>query len=73
MDQSTAQTHLDNWIAADIATAGGKSYTIGNRQFTRNDAEEIRNQITYWQRIVKTAQASLAGKTSPGVRIATWN
>ncbi len=52
MDQATAQSHLDRWIAADTATAAGKAYTIGNRQLTRNNAQEIRNQITYWQRIV---------------------
>ncbi len=52
MNLTTATAHLNNWLAADEATAVGKSYTIGNRQLTRNNAQEIRDQITYWQRVV---------------------
>ena len=73
MDLATAQTHLDAWLAADTAISTGKSYTIGNRALTRADALEVRNQITYWQRIVKTYTAYNAGKSNPGVAVASWS
>ena len=43
-----AQTHLDEWMAADIAVAKGQSYTIGGRSLTRANAAEIRANIDYW-------------------------
>ena len=72
MDQATAQSHLDAWEAADLATAGGKQYSIGNRALTRADAEEIRNQITYWNRKVKEYAGRAAGLKNPGMMTATW-
>ena len=72
MDLATAQTNLDNWLAADAALSAGQSYTIGNRQLSRSDAGQVRNQITYWQRIVKTFTASNAGSQNPGVVVAAW-
>lgn len=48
-----AQAHLDVWLAADLAVAGGQSYSIrsgdSERQMTRADAVEIRTNINYWQ------------------------
>lgn len=73
MDQSTAQTHLDAWEAADLAIATGKSYTIGNRQLSRADAEEVRAQITYWQRIVTQYESNANGVKNPGIRVARWS
>jgi len=73
MDQATAQAHLDAWEAADLAIASGKEYSIGNRSLTRVDAEEVRNQLTYWRREVKTAAASAAGQKNPGIVVASWN
>ena len=73
MDQATAQTHLDAWLAADLAITSGKEYSIGNRSLTRADAEEIRTQITYWNRAVKTAAAYSAGQKNPGIAVAAWN
>jgi hypothetical protein len=72
MDQTTAQTHLEAWEAADLAISIGKSYTIGNRQLSRADAEEVRNQRTYWTRQVKYYAAIAAGLKNPGVLISTW-
>lgn len=72
MDQSTAQTHLDAWEAADLAIATGKSYTIGNRQLSRADAEEVRAQITYWSRVVNQFASNAYGVKNPGVRVARW-
>jgi hypothetical protein len=73
MDKDTAQDHLDAWEAADLATAGGKQYSIGNRALTRADAEEIRNQITYWNGKVKFHAAREAGMRNPGVAVAVWS
>jgi len=73
MTRTEAQTHLDAWLAADTATAGGKSYTIGNRALTRADAEEISRQITYWRRVWLTMDANDKGNKNPGVRVAAWN
>lgn len=44
-----AQAHLDEWLAADLAVAGGQAYTIGSRSFTRANAAEIRKNIDYWE------------------------
>ena len=73
MDQTTAQTHLDAWEAADLAIAVGKSYTIGNRQLTRADTQEVRNQITYWTRVVNQFASKAKGVKQPGVSVARWN
>lgn len=67
MTKATAQTHLDAWEAADLAIATAGSYTINGRQLTRTNAQEVRNMITYWQRVVKRFTADTAGNTSPGV------
>lgn len=73
MDQATAQAHLDAWNAADLAIANGKSYTIGNRQLTRADAQEVRDQRTYWQREVKAAAARASGIRGANHQVASWN
>lgn len=73
MDQATAQTHLDAWEAASLAIATGKQYTIGNRQLTRSDAEEVRSMITYWARVVSTFQSNANGVKNPGIRVAKWS
>lgn len=69
----TAQTHLDAWLAADLAVAKGKSYSIQGRSLTRVDAETIKSQIAYWQSIVNSLNAEAAGAVSPGIRIAKWS
>lgn len=53
--QAMAQVHLDAWLAADLAVAGGQSYTIGTRTLTRAQAVEIRGNIKYWQQQVVAA------------------
>ena len=78
MDLSTAQAHLDAWLAASLAVAKGQSYSIGERSLTRVDAETIQKQIDYWQRKVNalTAQGSAESGTfaanNPGVALAKW-
>ncbi len=48
-----AQTQLDNFLEASTKVANGQAYSIGGRSYTRADAEEIRNSITYWDDRVK--------------------
>ncbi len=55
--QAQAQTQLDNWLAASTAVANGQSYSIAGRSLTRADAKEIRENITYWNGIVKELDA----------------
>ena len=57
LDLATAQAHLDQWIAADLAVAGGQAYTIGGRSLTRANAAEIRKNIDYWNRWVQRLSA----------------
>ena len=69
---SEAAAQLAAWEAASLATAGGKSYTIGDRQLTRNNAEEIIKMIGHWQGVVNTLTAEAAGSRKPA-SLACWN
>ena len=48
-----AEQHLSEWILADSAVATGQSYTIGGKTLTRANAREIRENITYWDQMVR--------------------
>lgn len=63
MTSATAQTHLDAWLAADLAVSTGQAYSIGGRSLTRANAAEIREQLTYWQSILNRLEAVAAGNT----------
>jgi len=54
-----AQLQLDTWLAASLAVAQGRSYTIGDVSLTRENSAEIRKNIDYWQG--KVNQISGAG------------
>lgn len=56
-----AQTHLDSWLAADVAVSSNQAYTNGSRTLTRADAAEIRTNIDYWQAKVNELTASSSG------------
>ncbi|MBF0308119.1 MAG: hypothetical protein HQL56_01135 [Magnetococcales bacterium] len=53
-----AQTHLDEWLAADLAVAKNQAYQIAGRTITRADAKEIRENIDYWQNQLSRARRS---------------
>jgi len=72
MDISTAQAHLDQWLAADLAVANGQSYSVAGRSLTRADASTIRGQIAYWQRVLDNLNATAAGRKGDGHAVATW-
>jgi hypothetical protein len=61
---SQAEQHLNEWLSADSAVAKGQAYSLGGRTFTRADAREIRENIRYWQQLVK--QLSRGGVRTRG-------
>lgn len=73
MTVATAQTHLDAWLAADLALSRRKSYAIGDRTLTSADGAYIKAQISYWQGVVETLTAQAAGSSNPGIKVATWS
>ena len=73
MTVAIAQTHLDAWLAADLAISKRKSYAIGDRTLTAQDGPFVKDQISYWQGVVEALTAQAAGATNPGVKIATWS
>ncbi len=48
-----AEQHLNEWLTADSGVAKGRAYSLGGRTITRADAREIRENIRYWQQMVK--------------------
>jgi hypothetical protein len=60
ISKETAQRNLDAWIAASEAVAKNQKYKIADREYTRADAAEIRNQIDYWEN--KLAIANRGGR-----------
>ena len=72
MDSATAQAHLDEWLAADLAVASGQSYTIGNRSLTRADAETIRTQIQFYTGLRDIARAREFGNRRPRASFVAW-
>ncbi|MMZ43903.1 hypothetical protein D1872_54740 [compost metagenome] len=44
-----ARTHLNSWIAAELALSTGQSYSIAGRSLTRADISTVMKQIKYWQ------------------------
>ncbi len=55
---SQAQAALDAWIAADIAVAKGKSYSMNGRTLSLAEVKDIREQIQYWERRVAALQSN---------------
>jgi hypothetical protein len=47
-----AETKLQLWLDADDKVARSQYYMMGDRQLTRANAAEIRQNIDYWQRKV---------------------
>lgn len=77
LDLATAQSYLDSWIAAQAGLVRNESYTLTfpngqSRTLTRASGDEIRNQITYWHRVVTSLTTQAAGDPSPGVKRPVW-
>ncbi len=61
--QDQAQTQLDAYIEAETKVLQGQSYSIGSRQLTRANLEEIREGIKFWNGEVQRLS------TGSGVRV----
>ncbi len=77
MDLSTAQGYLDTWLAAQTGLASNASYTLSfpngtTRTVTRIDEQTIRNQITYWHRVVNSIHESNQGNVERGFSTPSW-
>jgi len=48
-----AEAQLELWLNASTAVASGQSYSIGNRSLSRADAKEIRENIMFWDALVR--------------------
>jgi len=78
MSLTTAQGYLDAWIGAQAQLTSNTSYTITfpngtSRTLTRTDEADVRNQITYWHRVVNELTAVAAGAPNTGARMPVWS
>lgn len=62
-----AQTALANWLAADAAVSKNQSYSLGGRTLSRADAREIRENISYWNRVVMRLSRGSGARIRYGV------
>lgn len=77
MDLATAQTYLDTWTAAQVALASNESYTLTfpngtSRTVQRTDEQTIRNQITYWHRVIQAYDANNRGAIEKSFTTPRW-
>lgn len=77
MDLATAQGYLSTWIAAQTGLASNASYTLSfpngtTRTVQRSDEQTIRNQITYWHRVVNALSVAAAGQTERTYTTPSW-
>jgi hypothetical protein len=70
--QADAQARLQLWLDADEAVSKGQSYAIGDRSLSRAQTDEIRANITFWQRQVQAFRAAGLGAGSPHLRVVRW-
>ncbi|MEA5083284.1 MAG: DUF6148 family protein [Lachnospiraceae bacterium] len=49
---TVAKAHLEMWLKADEIVTTGQAYSIGDRQLTRANSNEIRTNIEYWSKKV---------------------
>lgn len=66
----TAQTHLNSWLAADLAISQGQEYEIDTggtrRKLKRVDAATIKKNIDYWRGLVSKLQS---GSGKPKIKL----
>jgi len=66
MNIATAQTHLDQWLAADLAVSKGQQYSIEDRMLTRVHAAQITLKINYWSKVIAQLQRIANGQSRTG-------
>lgn len=77
MDLATAQGYLDAWIGAQAGLVQNASYTLTfpngtSRTIQRTDEQTIRNQITYWHRVVNSLDAAQRGARERTYSTPSW-
>jgi hypothetical protein len=70
-----AEAQLTAWLAASTAVASGQAYSMSSggssRTLTRADAKEIRENIKFWNDMVKSISKSSSGTGGIATRFAT--
>lgn len=64
-----AEAKLAEWMAADTAVAAGQEYSIAGRSLRRSDAQEIRENIKFWDAKVRELEAIESGSGRRGPRL----
>lgn len=67
-----AQARLTLVQTAYDGALSGKQVRYNGRDVTYQDLEILANEMDRWQNTVNRLEASAAGATNPGMRIATW-
>lgn len=67
MDLQYAQAQLDDALEKYEIARASQSYGIGGRSISHHDLETLRNEVTYWNRVVN------AQKGHSSVGVAAWN
>ena len=68
-----AQTFLTACQTAYTSALAGKQVRYNGKDVTYQDLTALREELDGWQKTVSDLEASAAGATNPGVRIATWS
>lgn len=59
---ATAEEKLAAWLEADAAVQSGQMYRYNDRQLTRADALEIRENIKYWNQMCNQLEDKEIGR-----------
>ena len=66
MDLQYAQAQLDDALEKYEIARASQSYGIGGRSISHHELSTLRDEVTYWNRIVN------AQKGVSNVQVATW-
>lgn len=58
LDLATAETKLAQWLEIDTQLQQGQQVRFNDRWLTRADAEQVRNNIDYWNKKCQEAAAA---------------
>lgn len=64
-----AEAKLAEWMSADTKVSAGQEYSIAGRTLRRSDAQEIRENIKFWDAKVRELEALESGSGRRGPRV----
>jgi len=73
MTLTEAQTMLASAETAYTQALSAVSVGYQDKAVRRQELSDLQAAIEYWEKKVKTLEATADGATNPGVRIATWS